>query len=75
MKAPVFLETGEPCALIVEDDVDIDIARYWNFTWKEIFIPKSRNWDVVRTAIICTGDLYVKLHLNLTNDFFLLLLI
>ena len=65
----MFLETGEPCALIVEDDVDIDIARYWNFTWKEFYSKIPYDWDVVQLAIICTGNLYVKLHRRFVNDF------
>jgi len=65
----MFLETGEPCALIMEDDVDIDIARYWNFTWKEFYSKIPYDWDVVQLAIICTGNLYVKLHRRFVNDF------
>ena len=56
-------------ALIVEDDVDIDIARYWNFTWKEFYSKIPYDWDVVQLAITCTGNLYVKLHRRFVNDF------
>ena len=65
----MFLETDAPCALIMEDDIDIDIAKYWNFTWKEFFAKIPYDWDVVQLAIICTGNLHVKLHRRFVNDF------
>lgn len=65
----MFLETEEPCALIMEDDVDISIARYWDFTWKDFYSKIPYDWDVVQLAIICTGNLHVKLHRRFVNDF------
>lgn len=65
----MFLETDAPCALILEDDVDINIAKYWNFTWKDFYSRIPYDWDVVQLAIICTGNLHVKLHRRFVNDF------
>ena len=30
-----FLKTDAPCALIMEDDCDLDTVKYWGFTWKD----------------------------------------
>ena len=30
-----FYETGEPYAIIMEDDYSLDLIRFWNFTWKD----------------------------------------
>lgn len=65
----MFLETDAPCALIMEDDVDINIARYWDFTWKDFYSKIPYDWDVIQLAIICTGNLHVKLHRRFVNDF------
>ena len=36
-----FLDTSDaPYAVIMEDDCNIDIARYWNFTWSD-FIARA----------------------------------
>lgn len=65
----MFLETDAPCALIMEDDVDINIAKYWDFTWKDFYSKIPYDWDVIQLAIICTGNLHVKLHRRFINDF------
>mgnify|MGYP003340942283 FL=1 len=47
----------------------MDVVRYWNFTWTELVSRLPYDWDVVQLAIICTGDLHVKLHKRFVNDF------
>lgn len=65
-----WYETSEsPYALILEDDVDLQIARFWNFTWTDFASKVPYDWDVIQLAIICTGDLHVKLHKRFINDF------
>ena len=57
------------CAIFMEDDVDLQIARYWDFTWKDFQSLVPYDYDVVQLAIICTGPLHVKLHRRFVNDF------
>ena len=64
-----FLKTDAPYAIIMEDDCDLDLVKYWNFTWDDFFAHIPYDWDVVQIAIICTGDLHVKLHRRFVNDF------
>ena len=60
--------TDEYC-LIMEDDVNLNIVKYWNFTWTDFFSCVPYDWDCVQLTTICTGDIHVKLHLKFINDF------
>ena len=64
-----FLKTDAPYAIMMEDDCDLDLVKYWNFTWADLVAHFPYDWDVVQMAIICTGDLHVRLHKRFVNDF------
>jgi GR25 family glycosyltransferase involved in LPS biosynthesis len=65
-----WYETSDtPYAVIMEDDCNIDIARYWNFTWEDFISRVPYCWDVIQLAIICTGDIIVPIHTRFVNDF------
>ena len=65
-----YLETSDsPYAIIMEDDCSLDLVKYWNFTWLDFYSQIPYDWDVVQIAIICTGDIHVKLHKRFVNDF------
>ena len=64
-----FLKTDAPYAIMMEDDCDLELVRYWNFTWADLVAHFPYDWDVVQMAIICTGDLHVRLHKRFVNDF------
>ena len=53
----------------MEDDCDISIAKYWTFTWKDVIAKLPYDWDVVQIAIICTGDIFTKIHKRFVNEF------
>jgi hypothetical protein len=53
----------------MEDDVDLQTARFWDFSWADFASKVPYDYDVVQLAIICTGDLHVKLHKRFVNDF------
>lgn len=61
--------SNSPYAIIMEDDCDIDVAKYWNFTWDEFFSKVPYCWDVLQLAIICTGVIHVPIHNHFVNDF------
>lgn len=61
--------SDSPYALIMEDDCSLDLVRYWNFTWNNFQSRIPYDWDVVQIAIICTGDIHVRLHKRFVNDF------
>jgi hypothetical protein len=61
--------SDSPYAVIMEDDCNLDLVKYWNFTWLDFYSRIPYDWDVVQTAIICTGDLHVRLHKRFVNDF------
>ena len=64
-----FLNSGEQCALIMEDDCDINTASYWPFSWKDFFCKIPYDYDVVPLAIINPAQVNVKLHRRFVNDF------
>lgn len=64
-----YENTKDEYCLIVEDDVNFDIVRYWNFTWNEFFSQTPHDWDCIQLTTICTGDIHVKLHIRFINDF------
>ena len=65
-----FLDNSDaPYAIIMEDDCDMEVVRYWNFTWADVVAHFPYDYDVIQIAIICTGDIHVKLHKRFVNDF------
>ena len=65
-----FLDNSDaPFAIMMEDDCDLELVRYWNFTWADLVAHFPYDWDVVQMAIICTGDIHVRLHKRFVNDF------
>ena len=65
-----YLDTSDaPYAIMMEDDCDLDVVRFWNFNWIDVYAYFPYDWDVVQLAIICTGDIHVKLHKRFVNDF------
>ncbi len=61
--------SDSPYAIIMEDDCNLDIARYWDFTWENFISRVPYAWDVIQLAIICTGDIVVPIHNRFVNDF------
>ena len=64
-----YENTDDEYCLILEDDANLDLAHYWNFTWSEFFSLLPYDWDCVQLTTICTGDIHIKLHLKFINDF------
>ena len=64
-----YENSDDPYCIIAEDDVNLNIAHYCNFTWTEFFGLLPYDWDCVQMTTICTGDIHVKLHLKFINDF------
>ena len=65
-----FLDNSDaPFAIMMEDDCDLELVKFWNFTWADLVAHFPYDWDVVQMAIICTGDLHVRLHKRFVNDF------
>ena len=64
-----YEETDHPYAIMMEDDVDLEVVKCWDFTWTNFMSLIPYDYDVVQLAIICTGDLHVKLHKRFINDF------
>jgi hypothetical protein len=69
-KYPDLMSSGEiGCVTIMEDDCNLDIAKYWDFTWENFISRVPYAWDVIQLAIICTGDIVVPIHNRFVNDF------
>jgi len=65
-----WMETSDsPYAIIMEDDCDLSVVKYWNFTWQDFIARAPYAWDVIQLAIICTGNIVVPIHNRFVNDF------
>ena len=65
-----WYETSDsPYAIIMEDDCSLDLVKYWDFTWRDFYSKIPYDWDVVQIAIICTGDIHIKIHKRFVNEF------
>ena len=65
-----WMETSDsPCAIIAEDDLDLSVVFYWNFSWKDVYSLIPYDYDVLQLAIISNGTLYTRLHKRFANDF------
>ena len=65
-----YLDTSDsPYAVIMEDDCNLEMAKFWNFTWNDFMAHAPYDYDVIQIAIICTGDIHVRLHKRFVNDF------
>jgi GR25 family glycosyltransferase involved in LPS biosynthesis len=65
-----WLDTSDSeIAMFMEDDIDLQTASYWNFTWQDFISNIPYNWDCVQLAVICTGPLHANLHRRFINDF------
>lgn len=43
-----YENTDDDYCMILEDDVDFSIAKYWNFTWTEFFSLAPYDWDCLQ---------------------------
>ena len=64
-----YENSDDDYCIIAEDDISLDLVRYWPFTWTEFFSLLPYDWDCIQMTTICTGDIHVKLHLKFINDF------
>jgi len=62
-------ETDYDRVLIMEDDIDLEYARFWNFTWKEMVSYLPYDYDTVQFTIINPATVHVNLHPRFINDF------
>ena len=65
-----WLETSDsPYAVFMEDDCDLEVVRFWDFTWADFYSKIPYDWDCEQIASICTGDVHVRIHKRFVNEF------
>ena len=57
-----YENTDDDYCIIAEDDVNLNIARYWNFTWSEFFSLLPYDWDVVQMTTISVSYTHLRAH-------------
>ena len=62
-------ETDLDEIMIMEDDVDLSVARHWSFTWKDVRRKLPINFDCLQLTIINPNGITLKLHHRFINDF------
>ena len=56
-------ETDHDEIFIMEDDVDLSLARHWNFTWKDVRRRVPVAFDCLQLTIINPNGINLKLSL------------
>lgn len=46
-----YTETDEDIGFFGEDDLDLSLAYYWNFTWDELISRLPENWKAVQLSL------------------------
>jgi GR25 family glycosyltransferase involved in LPS biosynthesis len=47
-----WYETSDsPYAIIMEDDCNLDLVQFWNFTWNDFYAQVPYDWDVVQLLL------------------------
>jgi len=64
-----FYDSGEPYAIIMEDDCELDLVNLWNFSWSEFFDRIPYDWDVCQLAVICTSRVSATIHKRFVDEF------
>ena len=65
-----WMETSDaPCALIMEDDCDLETVKHWGFSWKDFYAHVPYDYDVVQLAVINPAQVHIQLHPRFVNDF------
>ena len=62
-------ETDLDEIMIMEDDVDLSVARHWDFTWKDVRRRVPVAFDALQLTIINPNGITLKLHHRFINDF------
>ena len=55
-------KTDHPYAIMVEDDCNHDLVRFWNYLEGLFYGRIPYDWDVIPNLIICTGDIHIKIN-------------
>lgn len=53
---------SETC-IIAEDDLNLDLCKYWRFSWEEFELNLPCNWDCIQLHVI--GEKYIPMGLSL----------
>ena len=60
-----WLETSDSnYAIICEDDLDLSLCEYWNFTWEDFLINLPQEWDCIQLAIINNHPSHIIMNLH-----------
>ena len=63
----LFSSTVYDYAIICEDDVDLSIINYWNFTWDDFFSMLPFGWDIIQLTT-SSQNIIFNLHKRKIND-------
>ena len=57
-------DSSETC-IIVEDDLNLDLCKYWRFDWNYFESHLPCNWDCVQLHVV--GEKYIPMGLSVRN--------
>ncbi len=47
-----YKNTDEPYAIFFEDDINLEIVEYWNFTWNDVVKNLPYEWNAVQMCMV-----------------------
>eukprot|EP00746_Dinoflagellata_sp_MGD_P042773 gnl/MRDRNA2_/MRDRNA2_203721_c0_seq1.p1 gnl/MRDRNA2_/MRDRNA2_203721_c0~~gnl/MRDRNA2_/MRDRNA2_203721_c0_seq1.p1 ORF type:complete len:240 (+),score=37.19 gnl/MRDRNA2_/MRDRNA2_203721_c0_seq1:84-722(+) len=62
-------ETSHERVMIMEDDVDVSTAQFWNFTWNDLMHVLPQDFDTVQLTVMNQFQICMSLHPRSANDF------
>ena len=71
MKAIKYMieETDWDKCIIMEDDVNFNTVKFWNFTWNDLTGHLPHDYDVMQFTIINPAEVHITMHPRFINDF------
>lgn len=57
-----YYTSNSPVAIFLEDDMNLGLCKYWQFTWSELFARLDKyHWNVVQLSLLRGQDAEVRL--------------
>ena len=61
--------TDTPYAIIMEDDCDLEIVKYWPWDWQTFMSKAPYDFDIIQLAVINPRKLVANIHPRYIDDF------
>jgi len=63
-----YMISESPYAVFFEDDISLETAEYWNFTWEEFMDNLPLDWECIQLACIRDKDIQMNIKKRAWDD-------